>query len=120
MPSFSYKALSNNGTVATGEIEAADRPEALRVLDKRGLQPVNLKESSKADPAKSLKKKETNLPKRRDRELEKTQALPDGPLKLKRAEVILFTEELSDMLGAGLQLEPALRSMENRYQIKAN
>jgi type II secretory pathway component PulF len=38
-------------------------------------------------------------------------------LKLKRAEVILFTEELSDMLGAGLQLEPALKSMENRQEL---
>lgn len=122
MPFFSYKALSSNGTVATGEIEAPDRPEALRVLDKRGLQPVNLKESSRAALVKSSskepKKKETALtPRRKERSSEKEDDIPDGPLKLKRAEVILFTEELSDMLGAGLQLEPALRSMENRQEL---
>lgn len=122
MPFFSYKALSTNGTVATGEIEAPDRPEALRVLDKRGLQPVNLKESSRAALVKSSskepKKKETALtPRRKERSSEKEDDIPDGPLKLKRAEVILFTEELSDMLGAGLQLEPALRSMENRQEL---
>lgn len=122
MPFFSYKALSTNGTVATGEIEASDRPEALRVLDKRGLQPVNLKESSRAALVKSSskepKKKETALtPRRKERSSEKEDDIPDGPLKLKRAEVILFTEELSDMLGAGLQLEPALRSMENRQEL---
>ncbi|RYD50326.1 MAG: type II secretion system F family protein, partial [Verrucomicrobiaceae bacterium] len=44
-------------------------------------------------------------------------AAPDGPLKMKRAEVIMFTEELSDMLAAGLQLEPALKSMENRQEL---
>lgn len=121
MPLFSYKALATNGTVATGEIEASDRPEALRVLDKRGLQPVNVKESSKVVPekaSKNPKKKEVAMPpRRREKSSEKEEDLPDGPLKLKRAEVILFTEELSDMLGAGLQLEPALRSMENRQEL---
>lgn len=121
MPLFSYKALATNGTVATGEIEASDRPEAMRVLDKRGLQPVNVKESSKVVPekaSKNPKKKEVAMPpRRREKSSEKEEDLPDGPLKLKRAEVILFTEELSDMLGAGLQLEPALRSMENRQEL---
>jgi general secretion pathway protein F len=118
MPLYSYKALATNGAVATGEIEASDRQEALRVLDKRGLQPVNLKESSKAPPVKSVKKREAAItPRRKERSSEKEDETPDGPLKLKRAEVILFTEELSDMLGAGLQLEPALRSMENRQEL---
>ena len=120
MPLFTYKALSSNGTVATGEVEAADRPEALRLLDKRGLQPVNLKESSKA-PARSSKpikkKNEAIAPRRREQAVEKDAELPEGPLKLKRAEVIMFTEELSDMLGAGLQLEPALKSMESRQEL---
>jgi type II secretory pathway component PulF len=114
MPLYSYKALSTNGTVATGEIEAADRPEALRTLDRRGLRPVNVKESAKALPAK---KKEVAPVRRKEKTGEKEELSADGPLKLKRAEVILFTEELSDMLGAGLQLEPALKSMENRQEL---
>ncbi len=114
MPFFTYKALSTNGTVATGEIEAADRPEALRTLDKRGLRPVNVKESTKAAP---VKKKEVAPVRRKEKTSEKQEVSTSGELKLKRAEVILFTEELSDMLGAGLQLEPALKSMENRQEL---
>lgn len=114
MPLFSYKALSTNGTVATGEIEAADRPEALRALDKRGLRPVNVKESAKAAP---VRKKEVAPVRRKEKTGEKEEVSASGELKLKRAEVILFTEELSDMLGAGLQLEPALKSMENRQEL---
>lgn len=114
MPLFSYKALSTNGTVATGEIEAADRPEALRTLDKRGLRPVNVKESAKAAP---VKKKEIAPVRRKEKTGQKEEVSTSGELKLKRAEVILFTEELSDMLGAGLQLEPALKSMENRQEL---
>jgi general secretion pathway protein F len=112
MPQFSYKALATNGTVSTGEVEASDRSEALRVLDKRGLQPVTVKES-----AKSLTKKETEKPKPRESVSDKTEVSADGTIKLKRAEVILFTEELSDMIGAGLQLEPALKSMEMRQEL---
>jgi type II secretory pathway component PulF len=114
MPLFTYKALSTNGTVATGEIEAADRPEALRTLDKRGLRPVNVKESAKVAP---VKKKEVAQARRKEKTGEKEEVSTSGELKLKRAEVILFTEELSDMLGAGLQLEPALKSMENRQEL---
>ena len=51
MPVFSYKALGNDGTVSTGEVDAADRTEALRMLERRGMQPVSLRQSSSAMPA---------------------------------------------------------------------
>jgi len=119
MPVFAYKALSSNGSVTTGEIDAADRPEALRVLDKKGLQPVNLREIAAAvltrKPAGKAKADEDR--KASGRSDEKEDVIPEGPIKLKRGEVVLFTEELSDMLSAGLQLEPALKSMENRQEL---
>ncbi len=119
MPIFAYKALAANGSVTTGEIDAADRPEALRVLDKKGLQPVNLRETAvaaKKSTAASKGKSEEN-DRSKGKPAAKEDAIPEGPIKLKRAEVVLFTEELSDMLSAGLQLEPALKSMENRQEL---
>ncbi len=119
MPVFSYKALNSSGGVATGELDAADRPDALRMLDKKGLQPVSLKESTGGTVPSASK----NKAKSKDSEPEKVSAkakndeIPDGPLKLKRAEVVMFTEELADMLGAGLQLEPALKAMESRQEL---
>ena len=115
MATFTYRALAAGGAVSTGELTAADRGEALRQLDQKGLQPVSLSAkvalkseaiSKKGDKATSRVKKE-----------EKAPVLSTGPLKLKRADVVLFTEELSDMLTAGLQLEPALRAMENRQEL---
>lgn len=129
MPVFSYKALAANGAVTTGEIDATDRPEALRMLDKKGLQPVNLRESTGSpspaaakNKAKKAKEEATTLrqpppPKAGAKAADEDEKIPDGPVKLKRQEVVLFTEELSDMLGAGLQLEPALKSMENRQEL---
>jgi general secretion pathway protein F len=118
MPIYSYKALNNNGTVASGEIEASDRPEALRSLDKRGLQPVSVTESHKTSAKPSKSEKIIQTPARSKEKSTSSDSLPaDGLIKLKRAEVILFTEELSDMLSAGLQLEPALKSMESRQEL---
>ncbi len=119
MPLYAYKALATNGSVTTGEIAAADRPEALRVLDRKGLQPVNLRETAAAVSAKKSSggtKTKTEEPGRSKAEA-KEDVIPQGPIKLKRQEVVLFTEELSDMLSAGLQLEPALKSMENRQEL---
>lgn len=115
MEIFTYKALDKNGVVDAGELSAADRSQALRMLSKKGLQPVKLGlkqgksnknhalPSSRATPNKTSAKAESNG--------------HSGSLKLKRAEVVLFTQELSEMLGAGLQLEPALKSMENREEL---
>ena len=123
MSVFTYKALSKNGSVSKGEITASDRAEALRLLDKRGLQPVKLTASSaggseskahaKSSQSKSAKSSDTSD----STTPSKTPTDANGLLKLKRAEVIMFTEELSEMLGAGLQLEPALKSMENRKEL---
>jgi len=123
MPVFAYKALATNGSVTTGEIDAADRPEALRMLDRRGLQPVNLRQTTAAVQSAASKANGNGKSKAADspRQLSKSatgeDAIPEGPIKLKRQEVVLFTEELSDMLSAGLQLEPALKSMENRQEL---
>ncbi|QJE98422.1 type II secretion system F family protein [Luteolibacter luteus] len=128
MPIYSYKAISSSGGVQTGEIDAADRPEALRVLDRRGLQPVNLSESASKSVTAPAKKKAKNdaapapAPAKAKAAAKGTgkegeDKSPEGPLKMKRPEVIMFTEELSDMLSAGLQLEPALKSMENRQEL---
>jgi type II secretory pathway component PulF len=121
MPVFAYKALAANGSVTTGEIDASDRPEALKMLDRKGLQPVNLRETHSAVPASRAaagRKKGEDAARKSPAKADSQDApIPEGPIKLKRQEVVLFTEELSDMLSAGLQLEPALKSMENRQEL---
>ena len=132
MAVFTYKALSG-GSITTGELDASDRREALRMLDKKGLQPVKLTEAKVAEPkAKRVSPRSSGgkaappnpNPKAGTpganataKGTAKGTQIPEGPIKLRRAEVVLFTEELSDMLAAGLQLEPALRAMENRQEL---
>ena len=130
MAVFNYKALGAGGAVITGELTAGDRGEALRQLDKKGLQPVKVAEakvvtkSVKPDKttqrrAPQKKTKAQGLVKASPKPSAKEKAESDdfsGTIKMKYKEVVYFTEELSDMLAAGLQLEPALRSMEDREE----
>ena len=108
MPTFAYKALKADGSQINGELDASDRHGAMDLLDRGGLQPLNL--DIKTDKAKNGEPSAGSKPK--EEEVEMT-----GPLRLKKAEIVLFTEELSELLGAGLQLEPALRVMENREEL---
>lgn len=145
MPVYSYKALNSKGEVAQGDLEAGDRNEALRLLEKKSLQPVMVRESIAA--ASTKKAAATAKPKSRaiggrsvaggvspaqeaarraeksdstaagKAAVNKTDEKEAGLLKMKKGDVVMFTEELSDMLAGGLQLEPALMSMENRQEL---
>ena len=110
MPTFAYKALRVDGTQISGELNAGDRHGAMDLLDRGGLQPLML--DLKTDQAKNGDSASNAKSKAKEDEVEIT-----GPMRLKKAEIVLFTEELSELLGAGLQLEPALRVMENREEL---
>ena len=43
MSVFTYTALKRDGSKAAGEMNATDRPDALRRLERNGLQPVAVK-----------------------------------------------------------------------------
>ena len=44
MPTFTYRALQADGRMADGTAEASSRPEAMRVIEARGLRPVRVTE----------------------------------------------------------------------------
>jgi len=110
VPTFAYKALRVDGTQTSGELIAGDRHGAMDLLDRGGLQPLML--DLKTDQAKNGDSASNAKSKAKEDEVEIT-----GPMRLKKSEIVLFTEELSELLGAGLQLEPALRVMENREEL---
>lgn len=128
MALFSYVALKPDGTKATGELKASDRSEAFMLLDRKGMQPVSLSiKKTGAEPAKDAPPAKVingrNAISKTEKEVaaaapvKELEALPTGPIKLKLAQIVLFTEELSDLLAAGLQLEPALKIMESREEL---
>lgn len=96
---FAFQALSADGSVKSGSIEAADRGDALRQLSRRGLQARSI-QSQTAEVAKSDTKS------------------TDSVHPLSKTDVIRFTEDMGDLLASGLQVEQALQAMENRSASK--
>ena len=135
MAVFTYQALKNDGSTAKGEVDAPDRSTAFRKLDRQGLQPISLTNKSAAAPAKAAKpkpgkpgkngkngkngkaEKKPSAESKEQTKAAKQESLPTGPVRLKRQQIVMFTEELSDLLGAGVQLEPALKIMESRDEL---
>ena len=57
MPTFQYRALQSDGTIAEGQLEAAGRPDAFRQMEGRGLRPVSLSESASTDQIREAARK---------------------------------------------------------------
>jgi type II secretory pathway component PulF len=101
MPSFLYEAVSRAGERIRGELVAQNRAEAFRKLDRDRLQPIKIQEKGGTSGVVPPVDQPRGLIK----------------IRLSRGQIILFTEELSDLLDAGLQIEPALRVMEARKEL---
>jgi len=107
MAVFQYVAMSHDGRRLSGEVEALSRAEAFRKLDSQRLQPITLETRGLNGAVHKAAEKGT------------PETAPVRGIRLSRSQIILFTEEMSDLLDAGLQLEPALRVMENRKELSS-
>jgi type II secretory pathway component PulF len=109
MPSFSYHANDHAGKSQRGSIEALSEADAYRRLREQGLQPVSLVLSG--DQTKATGKRKD------DGKTAPSENSSVGPLpRFSRQQLLFFTEELSELLEAGLQLEAALRVLAERQE----
>jgi type II secretory pathway component PulF len=106
MPAFTYTALSPSGQQVTGKLAVGSRAEAFRKLEAQSLTPVKVVEDASAGS--------TGKDKRVAQAAGKFEVV-----RLKRAQIILFTEEMADLLDGGLQIDQALRVMEERQEAVA-
>lgn len=101
MPTFQYRALQTNGSIAEGQLEASGRPDAFRQIEVLGLRPVSLSERAAAS-AKNGSATPADLAN-----------LSKLPFKFKSNKVSSkdlenFTRLLSSLLAAGVPLSRAL------------
>src|SRR5687768_12311496 len=98
MPKFSYTALDKNDKPVDGNIEATDRHVALERLKKDGLKPVGLHEEVKAGTG--------------------VFALPFLNSRVKAKDLVIFTRQLSTMVGAGVPLIRSLITLQTQSESK--
>lgn len=107
MPSFSYTAIDPTGKKVSGSVLVRNKAEAYRELESRALTPVVVAAGGEAEAAGKGGKGG------KGRKADKS-AKSNRHTKLKRQELVLFTEELADLLDAGMNLERALKILQER------
>ncbi len=120
MPTFQYRALQIDGTIAEGRLEAGGRQEAFRQMEGRGLRPISLAEHRNGKPQKpepngKAPKSETSKAENVSAEkANRTRTRAPFKLSFGRANKISarmlenFTRLLSSLLAAGVPLSRAL------------
>lgn len=94
MTIFSYIAINTTGKTATGNIDQPDRASTINALTKQGLRPVSIKEVKPKSNSFEIK----NIL---------------GGNRVKADQIVMFTRQLSAMIGAGVPLLRALTALSD-------
>lgn len=97
MPSFKYNASTRLGELAKGTVEASDRESAIKLLTDQSLKPISISEVA----------------------LKRGGGIKFGAGKVKSDALVIFTRELSAMVGAGVPLLRALNSLHDHTESPA-
>ncbi|MDB5168932.1 MAG: Type secretion system protein [Candidatus Saccharibacteria bacterium] len=90
---FSYKATTKEGKTVSGTSEVANKQALLAILQKQGLHPVLIEAGKK--------------------EKSKGGSLFGKKKKIKLADLVIFTRQLSTMISAGVPLARSLSALQN-------
>ncbi|HEV7952294.1 MAG TPA: type II secretion system F family protein [Candidatus Saccharimonadales bacterium] len=103
MPNFLYIATNSLNKTITGTIEAQDKSSVIASLTKQGLRPISVKEGAATNKAIGGISLAGLL----------------GANKVKSDDIVMFTRQLSAMVGAGVPLLRALASLEQHTESAA-
>ena len=109
MPQFSYKARRRSGEVVQGVLDVTDRPAALTQIERLGLFPVSV-EAAKGGATVSGEKagRKSSFAALLPPSLREAMSKKRKP---KLQEMATFTQQLANLLQAGMPLSVALNSM---------
>jgi len=110
MPQFAYKARKRTGEVVTGVLEVADRSAALLQIDRLGLFPIAV-DLPKGAAAAALAAKDGAPKASMDFLPPALRSFVNRKRKPKMQELATFTQQLANLLKAGMPLTTALNSM---------
>lgn len=104
MPLFSYTATNSNNQIIKGTLETSDKAAVTAALTKQGLRPLSIKEAGNTSALGG------KIPGSRG-------VKRSG--KVKMNDLVIFTRELSAMVGAGVPLLRSLTSLEEHAESPA-
>jgi type II secretory pathway component PulF len=107
MPKFTYTARNRAGQSVQSSLEASNRKDALRMLAARGLQPVQVDESTQAGSSGKTKGSS---------KAERKALRKDLVSKLSRRERLSFLQALHDLTTSGMSAGESVRLLSVRLQ----
>lgn len=96
MPKFHYTAVTKNKSIVSGTVETTDRAAVVDGLKRKDLRPISVKDSSKSSASIG--------------------GVSFGGDKVKSDDLVIFTRQLSAMVGAGVPLLRALSSLRDHTE----
>lgn len=99
MTQFTYIAADKDNKILKGSVEASGREAIVSSLKKQNLRPLSVRQPSITEKGLNIK--------------------IGGPGKVKSAELVIFTRQLSAMVSAGVPLLRAIASLQERTEDKA-
>ena len=98
MPKFSYRAITEDGTTTTGEVEAESAEKASSLLASQGYIPTRVKEERSAVSGAQVG------------------SLLDSLSPIKAPELILFTKQFNTLIRAGVPMLSLLKVLEEQTE----
>src|SRR6476659_6647778 len=99
MAQFIYQAVNKQGKNITGTVEAADRANGIEALIKQNLQPISLKVKSDKEGVSAIFSRFFGS-------------------KVKPDALVIFTRQLSTMIGAGVPLLRSINALKEHVSDK--
>ena len=116
MPQFTYRARNAQGGLVEGVLDCADRAIAIQQIESQQCIPIRIDMVEAAKPAEAKASKPHAL-QRKLRLLELARSrTPTRSLKIPHGQLLIFTEQLANLLQAGMTLDEGLSVLGKRLK----
>ncbi|PYK45326.1 MAG: hypothetical protein DME53_05525, partial [Verrucomicrobia bacterium] len=116
MPQFTYRARNAQGGLVEGVLDCPDRAVAIRQIESQHCIPIRIDVVDTAKP-KGTKTDSPAPAQRKLRLLASPEvATPAQNLKIPHSQLLIFTEQLANLLQAGMTLDEGLSVLEKRLK----
>lgn len=116
MPEFAYKARNVQGGLVEGVVNSADRTGAIREIEQQNFIPIRIEPVPAATNASAISVAPARNFKVFSRGIGEAAEIPAQSLRIPHGQLLVFTEQLANLLQAGMTLDEALGVLEKRLQ----
>ena len=116
MPQFTYRARNAQGGLVEGMLDCADRAIAIRQIELQHCIPIRIDMVEAAKPAETKAAAPPSAQRKLRLLASPEVATPKQNLKIPHSQLLIFTEQLANLLQAGMTLDEGLSVLDKRLK----